>query len=182
MRITKWNNVTTWELLSQNVFGWKRPSNVIFFFQRRMWKVLCESLKQKMCHLSEADKCHELGPFGTWFRISFRKLGSKYICGCCQHSYHGDSGLHTQKRKALRQPPSYEVSPPFLSLLTYLLFPKHPCVWNTIYCHLWRKTGNPSIMPGPYWVDPEAIPIKKHVFKNKVSVGGSFISSPSSTF
>lgn len=35
MRITKWNNVKTCELLSQNVFGWKRTSNVIFFSPKK---------------------------------------------------------------------------------------------------------------------------------------------------
>lgn len=86
MSITKWNNVKTCELLSQNVFGWKRTSNVIFFPQRRMWKVLFESLKQKMYHLSEADTCHELGLlshtildlfYKTWLQICLWVLSTK---------------------------------------------------------------------------------------------------------
>jgi hypothetical protein len=86
MRITKWNNVKTCELLSPNVFGWKRTSNVIFFFQRRMWKVLFESLKQKMYNLSEGWHVSWVRSFShmildlfykTWLQIYLWLLSTK---------------------------------------------------------------------------------------------------------
>lgn len=37
----------------QMCLAWERTSNAFFFLQRKLWKVLSESLKQKMHHLCE---------------------------------------------------------------------------------------------------------------------------------
>ena len=94
------------EALSLNLFGQKRTSSVTLYPQRRMWKVLFESFKQKIYHLPEVDLCQKLGCLDIWFQISFIKFDRKCIVGAVSKVMMRENELHTRNRKALGHPPS----------------------------------------------------------------------------
>ena len=171
-----------WALISKCVWVKKDFKSNFFFLQRRMWKVLFESLKQKMYHLSEACSCHVLGCLVIRVQIYFTKPDSKYICGCCQQSYH-DSGLHTWNGKALRYLPSYYVY--FFSYCLHTCYPQNSTTNEMLYIKMSLKRRKIRISPrvlGSHWMKLEAISIIMQGFKNKAFGGANCISSPSSIF
>lgn len=65
MRVTKWNNVKTCVLLSENVFGWKRTSKCIFPAKKNVKSFVWAFKTHTHTHTKytifpTADVCHEL--------------------------------------------------------------------------------------------------------------------------
>lgn len=78
----------------QMCLAWKRTSNAIFFLQRKLWKVLSESLKQKMHHLCELT-CVISWVLSRWIHSIKPQLATDSWVQSTKLSW--DHGLHKQR-------------------------------------------------------------------------------------
>lgn len=78
----------------QMCLAWKRTSNAIFFLQRKLWKVLSESLKQKMRHLCELP-CVISWVLSRWIHSIKPQLAMDLWVQSTKLSW--DHGLHEQR-------------------------------------------------------------------------------------